>query len=273
MVAKQVELSWKRDLRVYWHSLKLQIRSAMSLRGAFALQIIGMIINNIALIAAWWFLFDKFGAINGWHSHELIGFFGINTLVFGLVMTFSVGVLDLPRHVDRGSLDGLLTKPSPLILQLAGGNLDASTFGDIILGLTITSWYIATTPMSAPKFALFLLAMTVSLVIFWCFAVLLPNLLAFYIFDSERISRYVAQLFLDSGIYPTGVLTGTLRVFLLTLVPGLFMGAVPLEALYRFGWGAALLGVAVASFWLWFSLWLFRRSVHRYESSNLVGAR
>lgn len=272
-MANSIQLSWRRDLKVYWHTLRLQMRSAMSLRGAFAIQIFGMMLNNTALIIAWLFLFHKFGTINGWGAHELIGLTGINMLVFGIMMILGGGIMDLPRHVDRGSLDGLLTKPAPLLFQLASSNLDATCFGDIILGFGITTWYVSTSNLDALKLSLFLITIMIALVLFWCFAILLPNLLAFYIFDSERISRYVGSLFLDSGIYPTGVLTGALRVFLLTVIPGLFIGAVPLEVLFRFEWQAALFGVVVAGFWLMFSLWLFKRSIRRYESSNLVGAR
>ncbi|HMS30818.1 MAG TPA: ABC-2 family transporter protein [Candidatus Saccharibacteria bacterium] len=245
----------------------------MSLRGAFAVQIFGMVLNNTALIAAWLFLFHKFGTINGWHAHELIGVIGINMLIFGVMMVFSSGLMDLPRYVDRGSLDSMLTKPAPLLLQLAGSNLDPTTFGDVLLGLGITLWYMSSAHVTFVKLTLFLLTLIVALVLFWCFALLLPNSLAFYIFDSERIGRYAGGLFLESGMYPTGVLTGALRMFLLTFVPGLFIGAVPLEVLYRFGWKAALLGIGVATFWLIFCLRFFKRSVKRYESSNLVGAR
>lgn len=272
-MVNKVQPSWQRDLRVYWHCLHLQVRSTMSLRGAFALQIFGMVVNNTTLIIAWLFFFYQFGTVNGWQAKELIAVMGINMLVFGIVMLFSVGILDLPRHVDRGSLDGILTKPSPLILQLAGGNIDATTFGDTLLGLGIVAWYMSITDINIAKLAVFFVAIFAALIIFWCFAILLPSLLAFYIFDGERISRYLGSIFIDSGVYPTGLLTGPLRTFLMIVIPGLLMGAVPLEVLYRFGWKEAFLGVFVAVFWLAVSLWAFRHSIRRYESSNLIGAR
>ncbi len=264
---------WKRDLAVYWHALSLQIRGAISLRGAFALQIVGMILNNAAITVAWLFLFQRFGVINGWHAQELIGFEGMNMVVFGIVMIFSVGILDLPRHVDRGSLDSMLTKPTPLLLQLASSNVDPTTFGDLLLGLGLVTWYITISNLSIAKALVFAASLFVGLVIFWCFVVLIPGIIAFYVFDSEQLSRMAGTAVLDSGLYPTGILTGGLRWFLLTIVPGLFIGAVQLNVLHRFDWITVILGVIVASFWLIFSLWLFRRSVRRYESANLVGAR
>lgn len=245
----------------------------MALRGAFAVQIIGMMLNNATLIVAWLFLFHKFGTINGWGAHELIGVIGINMFLFGIIMTLSVGILDLPRHIDRGSLDSMLTKPAPLLLQLAGSNIDPTTFGDILLGTILVVWYALTSQLTGAKIIVFIAALLIGAVLFWCFAILLPNLLGFYIFDSERLSRYIGMVFLDSGIYPTGVLSGGLRTFLLTAMPGLFIGAVPLEVLYRFSWETVLIGAGVALFWLYTVSKLFKRSLRRYESSNLVGAR
>ncbi|SRR6266508_3450338 len=272
MVAK-TKISWMHDLRIYIQALRLQIRSNMSLRGAFAIQLVGVALYNSAQIVAWLFLFHQFGTINGWAGRELIGLMGINMLVFGVVMFLSIGITDLPRHVDYGSFDNLLVKPSPLILQLASGKLDATNAGDAMLGLGITVWYMATTPLSFLQVLLFLLALVVSAVIFWCFALLLPSILAFYVFDSERISARLGMLILDSSSYPTGVLTDVLRAALLTILPGLLIGAVPLQLLNRFEWQAVLFGVVVAIFWLAFSLWFFHRSLRRYESSNLIGTR
>lgn len=270
---RQTTPSARQDLRVYWHSLRLQIRAAMALRGAFFVQIGGMVVNNTALIVAWLFLFEQFGTINGWQARELIGMMGIGMLVFGVVMFLSQGIQDLPRHVDRGSLDGMLTKPSPVLMQLAGNRVDATVFGDFAMGLGITVWYFAVSDVSLAEASVFLLSLAIAVVIFWCFVILLPSLLAFYIFDAERVARNIGSFFMDAAIYPTGVLSGGLRVFLLTVLPGLFMASVPLEVLFRFGWQTVLFGAIVAAFWLGVSLWLFKRALRRYESSNLISAR
>lgn len=266
-------LSWRHDLKVYWYCLRLQARSALSLRAAFIVQMFGVVLYNMGMIAAWLFLFHSFGTINGWGMREFIGASGITMFVFGLVMLLSVGILDLPRHVDRGSLDSMLTKPSPILLQLAGNTIDVTSFVDIALGLSLGLWYLATTPVHVIQLAVFIVALLVAMVLFWCFAIVLPSLLSFYIYDSERLSRYAGFLIMDSSSSPTGILTGRLRTFFLLVVPGLFVGAVPLKVLSDFNWKTACAGIVVAAFWLGLSLWLFHRSMRRYESSNLVGAR
>lgn len=260
-------------LRFYFVSWILQLKAAAALRTAFWTQVFGMVVNNMAIILAWYFLFHSFGNINGWSVKEMVGLQGINMLIFGAVMLASSGIMDLPRHVDRGSLDGLLVKPKPILLQLSGGRVEVTTLGDVGLGIILTIFYAAISPFSIASTMLFIASMVTGVVIAWCFLVLLPNILAFYVYDSDSLTRYLSFMFLDSSLYPTGVLTGTFRTFLLVVFPGLLAGAVPLETLRQFGWQEVAIGAAVTLFWLKFSLWLFKKSLRRYESSNLVGAR
>lgn len=270
MVANFADI--KHDLRIYWLSWRIQYKAATKLRGAFALQVLGMIVNNIGLLVAWWFLFNRFGTINGWSAVDLIGVQGINSIIFGVAILSSTGLYELPRYVDQGVFDTFLTKPVGLLAQITSSAIEISCMGDVIFGVVLVSWYVVFIHASVVAIGLFLLATCIGILLMWCFT-LLPFLLAFYMVDSERVSRNIAFFFLDSGLYPTGILTGGLRTVLLTVFPGLFIGAVPLNVLRGIGWEALLIGVAVAAAWLFISLKLFKRAVQKYESANLVGAR
>lgn len=262
----------RHDMRMYWLGWRTQYKAATKLRGAFALQVVGMVVNNIGLLVAWWFLFERFGTINGWTGTELIAVQGVNMLIFGIVILFSHGLVELPRYVDQGSFDTFLTKPASLLPQIISSSIEISALGDLLMGFGLVIWYIIIAEVSIAALALFAIAVLLGCLLMWCFT-LMPFLLAFYMFDSEKVSRNIAFFYLDTGIYPSGVLTGTLRIILLTVFPGLFIGAVPLDILRGIGWENLLLGLVVAGVWLAISLWLFRRAVRRYESANLIGAR
>jgi ABC-2 type transport system permease protein len=262
----------RHDVRIYWLGWRTQYKAATKLRGAFVLQVVGMVVNNIGLLVAWWFLFERFGTINGWTGAELIAVQGINMLIFGLVILFSHGLLEMPRYVDQGSFDTFLTRPAGLLPQIVSSSIEISALGDLLMGVVLVIWYIIIAEVSIVALALFGLAVILGCILMWCFT-LMPFLLAFYMFDSEKVSRNIAFFYLDTGIYPSGVLTGGIRIVLLTVFPGLFIGAVPLDILRGVGWENLLLGIVVAGAWLSISLWLFKRAVRRYESANLVGAR
>lgn len=261
------------DLKMYFFSLRVQLRAAAMLRGAFITQIIGMVINNAALALAWIFFFVQFGTVNGWNGADFIGLLGVQMLIFGICMLLSEGLMFLPQYVDSGSFDAYLTKPNSVLGQVSSSSIDVTAFGDVLLGLGFIIWYAMHTQSGFGEVALFTLAIAIGASIFWCFALLLPNALAFYMYDSQRTSRYIGSLFIDAGLYPTGVLTGPLRTFLLSAFPALLIGIMPLDVLRGLNFQWLGIGAIVAVFWVTFSLWLFKRSIKRYESANLVGAR
>jgi ABC-2 type transport system permease protein len=263
----------RHDLRIYALNLRIQFKAAAVLRGAFVIQIISMMVNNAALVAAWLFFFDEFGTVNGWSGVDFIGMMGVNALVFGMTSLLSVGLMDLPRHVDTGSLDTYLTKPVSVLGNVATGSIDVTNIGDILFGCCLLVWYSLYSGIDVVAILPFLLMVAIACVVFWCFTLLLPNIVAFYLFDSEKIGRYIGLFFLGAGEYPAGVLVGAVRTFLLLVVPALFYAAVPLDILRGVNWQLIPVGVAVATVWLVLSLWLFKRALKRYESANLIGSR
>lgn len=202
----------RHDLRMYRLSLRLQLKAATRLRGAFVLQVVGMIFNNIGLTIAWWFLFVSFGTINGWNGADFIGMQGVNMFIFGMVVLVSTGVFELARYVDRGIFDTFLTRPSSLLGQVCSSAVEIAALGDILLGVVFMGWYMIYIQVSLLAILAWLAAMLIGIVLMWCF-VLLPFILAFYIFDSEKIGRSAWGLFLDMGIYPSGVISGGLRTY------------------------------------------------------------
>ena len=275
-MVKKLQSIWsnlKHDTSMYVASLFMQAKAASALRGAFLAQVFGMMLNNAAVIVAWGFFFDKFGTIHGWGLHDFIAMQAVSMFIYGAILFASTGLMDIPRHVDTGSFDAFLTKPVSVLGQVGSSNIDISTVGDMVLGVVLMVWYIATTDVSVMALLLFVLSICIALVIFWCAVMLFPYILAFYVFDSERLSRYFGVMFLDAMNFPGGLLTGALRAFFLVVVPSLMVGVVPVDILRGLEWKWVGYGAIIAIVWLVFSLWLFRRALRRYESANLVGSR
>ncbi len=270
---RQLGSNVRHDVRVYFASWRVQLRAEAMLRGAFITQILGMIFNNSCFLAAWLFFFNHFGTVNGWSAVDFIGMAGVNSFVYGIVFLFVQGLIDIPRHVDTGSLDSFLTKPTSVLSNLASSSVDVTTFGDLLFGFGLITWYAVHIDVGMGAVLLFLVALVTACIVFFCFAALLPSILAFYIFDSEKLSRYAGILFLDAGLYPAGVLTGPLRMIFLLAVPALLFAAIPIDILRGLHWEWVGLGLGVALFWLVVSLWIFKRALRKYESANLIGAR
>jgi ABC-2 type transport system permease protein len=262
----------RHDWHMFWLMWRVQLKAEAHLRGAFALQIVGMIVNNMGLLVAWLFLFSRFGTINGWGTADFIGMSGINMLIFGVVSLLNSGLMELPRYVDTGSFDNFLTRPASVLAQLSSSRIEVAVIGDFILGAVLVGWYMMHAHVALVSVGLFLLAAALGSVLLWCF-LFWPAILSFYLYDSMRIGRAFTFFFLDTGIFPTGVISGAGRVALLTIWPGLFVGVVPLDVLRGLHWELLWVGTMVTGLWLAFTLWFFKKALRRYESANLIGAR
>jgi ABC-2 type transport system permease protein len=263
----------RHDIRVYFASLRVQVKANIVLRGAFTAQVLGMILNNLALMAAWYFFFLRFGNVNGWGIADFVAMQALSMIVYGVIIFSWSGMMELPRYVDTGTFDSFLTRPASVMGQVGSSMVDLTTFGDMLLGAGLIVWYIIQSDAQIMGVLLMLVALLAASLAFWSFVMVLPYILAFYLFDSERLSRYLGIIFLDGMNYPGGVLSGVLRNIFLIAIPALLVGVVPVDVLRGLRWQWVGYGAVVALCWYGFSIWLFRRALRRYESANLVGAR
>ena len=64
--------------------LRHNLMSSMAYRGAFFLQVFGMILNNTRLLFFWWVLFDQLPTLRGWDLAQVMILFGILAFGFGV---------------------------------------------------------------------------------------------------------------------------------------------------------------------------------------------
>src|SRR4030095_15211701 len=116
------------------------IKAGAMLRGAFALQIVFMMLNNATFFVFWWALMRRVPNLRGWEIADIQVLFGVVAAGFGLAVTLAGGVWDLGRIIDEGELDTLLTRPAPVLLHALGLRVKASGFGDVLSGIAFIAW-------------------------------------------------------------------------------------------------------------------------------------
>jgi ABC-type uncharacterized transport system permease subunit len=86
------------------------VKAAATLRGAFALQVVFMALNNVTVFVFWWALMRRVPNLRGWEPGDIQVLFGVVAASFGLAVTCAGGVWEPGRIVDDGELDTLLTQ-------------------------------------------------------------------------------------------------------------------------------------------------------------------
>lgn len=243
--------------------------SAMAYRGAFVLQVFGMLLNDVMLLFFWTILFDRFPTLNGWALRDVVALYGIVAVGFGLATVVCGNSGQVAHVIANGDLDYYLALPADPLVHLLVSRSSMPSWGDILFGVVV---YLVAMPERWTTLPLFFLLGVLSGLIFIAFSVIVGSL-AFWIGQSQDLAMQLRNALLTFGLYPVDIFPGTVRVLLYTLIPAAFVGSIPATLLGEFHWGRLVGLVAVTVVFVAISRLVFNRGLRRYESGNLVTAR
>lgn len=246
-------------------------RSAMELRIAFALQIVGMVVNDVVFVLAWILFFEAVGTVNGWGAPETVALLGFNVLGFGLAFGFAGGGMWLPRYVEQGTFDGFLLSPRNLYIRTITSRFEMPALGDALLGIILLVVYAAQS--GSWMTLLWFLAMLPATVMIYISVSMTCSAAAFYFPDADHIVMALFKMFLTPGVYPSVLFPAVARFVFIVIIPSLAIGGLPVEAVKNQSLATVGIVWAVALGWLLVSVAAFYGSVRRYESGNYIGLR
>src|SRR5262249_40134229 len=203
--------------------LATNLKASAALRGAFAMQVVFMILNNLSFFVFWWVLMRRVPNVRGWRLGDIEVLFGVVASGFGLAVTFAGGVRHLGRLIHEGELDTLLTQPKPVLLHALGLRLQASGFGDVLSGIAFIAWSGQVSWRGAPLAAL---AIAASALVFLACGIVFQSL-AFWLGNVEAVARQLWDLVVTFAVYPEPLFGGVLRLVLFTLLPAGLVGYLP----------------------------------------------
>ena len=249
--------------------LRHNLMSAMAYRGAFFLQVFGMILNNSMLLFFWWVLFSQLPTLRGWDLNQVMTLYGILAFGFGLANVVCGNAFLVARAIVRGDLDYYLALPADPLVHLLVSRMSLSAWGDMIFGLAL---YLIASPDRWRSLPLFLLLGGLVGLIFVAFSVLVSSL-AFWIGNADSLAGQAINALLSFGLYPVEIFPGTVQWILYTLIPAAFVGSMPAGLLSAFSWERLALLVAFTAGLMLAASLVFRWGLRRYESGNLVIVR
>jgi ABC-2 type transport system permease protein len=255
------------DLRFIRALLATIVKASLALRGAFLLQALLMLVNNVLMLSTWWLLFQRFPDVRGYRMHDMLALYGVSAAGFGVVVVSCGGVLELARTIADGQLDALLTQPKSVLFRAIASRSRASGWGDIASGLLMLalSGYV-----SFQRLPLLLLVLAIASTVFVTSAILL-NSAAFWLRDIEGVTVNVFHWMIAFTMYPSTLYGPGVKVLLFTVIPASLAVHLPVELLRDFHAQSALLAVAGAVAYATFAIAIFQRGLSRYASGNRFG--
>jgi len=256
-------------MQFYLSLLATSLKSMISLRATFFLEVILLFLNNCVFLVLWWLFFLEFRTVGSWQIQEVVLTLAFMSASYGLMTIFFGGVRMLSRTILSGGLDPFLTQPKNILLHLLMSTSLPRGFGHLFTAAFFLICYGLTDFQTIILFCLGAISGCIVLTSVRTIA----NSLSFWGGSIEPLAeRYVDSLFL-LGSYPTNIYSGWLQFLMFTLVPAGIMTYLPVELIREFYWSKLLLLLFAAAFFAFLAFFVFYRGLRRYESGNQIALR
>ncbi len=246
-------------IKQYWI---INAKTAFEYKGSFILQTVTMFLNDLLWIAFWWLFFGRFPLINDWTYNDILLLWAFGSIGFGLSGVFFGNKMNISEIIAEGKMDYYLTLPKNVLLHTLISKVNWFACGDILFGIIMSVLIIK--PEQIPL-AIFL--MTLSTILFTVFGILTGSL-AFYIGNSQRISKTMYDSIVGLSIYPTNVYDGIAKFILFTIIPAGLVTGVPVELIKHFDMGQFLLMITITIIFVILAILFFYAGLKKYESGN-----
>lgn len=257
------------NLRFLRALVATNLKSSLALRGAFWLQAVFMLGNNLIFFTTWWIFFAHFESLGGWRLADMTALYGMVAFSFGFSVVFLGGTRDLARCIADGELDIYLTQPKSPLFHLLASRTFPSGWGDMLTGVLFLALSGLVRPASLP---VAIAGAAAGTVVFTASGVLVHSL-AFFAGPMNTLARQVQEFVLAFSLYPPSIFPGALRLVLYTALPAALMGHLPVEVLHHFTWGRMLGLLGGAAAFAVAAILLFGVGLRRYESGSRFGLR
>ena len=250
-------------MRGAWAALRGAYAELWANPRALGLQVVIMVVNDLAWIGFWWVFFQRVGSVRGWDFDAVLLLWASLATVAGLVLGLLGNARRIAWLVLDGGLDAVLSLPVHPLPYLLLRRIDATFVGDVVFGVAL----FAVTGDPTPERVLrFVVAVACGTLLLAGFLVLVES--AVFFNGSGRVGELGFDAVVLLASYPVDVFSGVARLALYTLVPAAFVAAVPARFVDRadLGTGLSLLAAGVAFATLGWAAFTF--GLRRYTSGS-----
>jgi len=254
---------------VYRRALVAQIRSITEYPADFWVMASAGVMWNLLQFAFLTVLFNAVPDVAGWDYHEMVLLSSLLAIAGGSTALFCDGVWSTGQMVLKGEIDYRITRPAPVVVQMATTHIGMQGFGEVGFGLVmfVYGWIGAGLGLAAVPVGVLALVCTA---VIECALVTLFCSVNFWLkgpmsnFAFMFIDLQNSAMSMPLGLFPIGVKLVTLFV-----VPVAFVNFVPIAVLTGHMSGWWLIGTPVAAVLAVFAATVvYRFGLRSYDSAG-----
>ncbi|MFC5405241.1 ABC transporter permease [Cohnella soli] len=183
-------------MRLFSKYLLILFKAQMQYRASFWLLSFGQFFIPFSVFAGLYFMFQRFGQIEGWQFHEVALCFGVIHMAFSISECFGRGFDMFSSLVASGDFDRLLVRPRSTALQVLGSKFEFTRVGRLLQSLIVLGWAISGLDVTwtLPKIITLILMIVSGVFIFTGIFILVATMCFWTIQGLE-----IANIFTDGG--------------------------------------------------------------------------
>lgn len=260
-------------MRLYLKYVGVLLKSQMQYRTSFLLLSIGQFFVPFFVFAGMYFLFDKFGQIQGWSFYEVALCFSVIHMAFSISECFVRGFDSFSSLVVNGEFDRILVRPRGTVLQVLGSKFEFSRVGRLIQSLIVLVWALWNLPADWTLLkGLVLVLMVISGICIFSGIFILAATLCFWTIQGLELANIFTDGGRETAQYPINIYQKWLGRFFTFIIPFGCANYLPLQYIVDRTSGAHPLLYILAPLWgivfLIPCLLVWRVGVRHYRSTG-----
>ena len=221
-------------ISLYKSYFNMVLRSEMQYKKAFIVSIFSQIASSLTSLIAIYFMFSKFGNVDGFTFNDVLICYSISFFGFSTTECFFRGFDHFDEILSSGRFDIILTKPRNLLFQIIGEIIEIKKLGRAILAFVVMSYVISKNPILwSPEKIGGILLMVIGTVIIYAGLFVVRAGICFYTTNSLEIMNIFTDGARDLTEYPLSIYHKAVKNFFTFVIPLSLFNLYPL--LYLIG--------------------------------------
>ena len=215
-------------MKLYLKYFSIHLRSVMEYKTSFFLTALGQGMTTFFSFLGMYFLFDRFGSIQGYTFNEVLLCFSTIFMAFSLGECLGRGFDRFSTIISNGEFDRIMVRPQNEILQVLGSRIEFTRVGRLLQALLVFIYGIITCGVNwtIPKILTLILMIVGGTCLFFCIFMING---AICFFTTEGLE--IVNIFTDGGReiaqYPLDIYKKWVLKFFTYIIPLAFINYYP----------------------------------------------
>ena len=193
-------------MRLYFKYFAIQLKCAMQHKGSLCMLLLAQIFTSCAGLLSIYWLFDRFGSVQGFDFEEILICYSVVLMGFSLAETFARGFDHFPQLISNGKFDRMLVRPRGAVFQVLASTIEFTRLGRLLQAAAVFAYALPNCGIewSFDKCALLALMVICAAALFGALFWLQAGI-AFFTTESLEVINVFTDSGREHGAYPISV--------------------------------------------------------------------